>query len=166
MLADRQTSAGRQLFRFAVPGLEAVNLALPLTRVTEVTALGTFTPIPFTPAFIHGLVDWRGEVITLINLTRALNPQDDTLQKQSTMAGQRHLVVRLVVGETVEGVAWPILQEAGTVNAPAQARSAKPPVPLASELARLTVVVGEQPLTLLDLDGLAAYIQDFKVSLR
>lgn len=42
--------------------------AFPLDQVREVCALRELTPVPCTPAFILGIINLRGEILTVLNL--------------------------------------------------------------------------------------------------
>lgn len=66
------------------------RIALPVTFVREILALENVTPIPGVPAFIVGVVNVRGKIITLVNLeifieSRAgpLNATRETTSTQS-----------------------------------------------------------------------------------
>jgi purine-binding chemotaxis protein CheW len=43
---------------------------IPVEYVLEVQALDHFSPVPGAPAFIRGVVHWRGAILALLDLTR------------------------------------------------------------------------------------------------
>jgi len=47
-----------------------VRYGLPLESVLEIQPLETFSPVPGGPGFLHGVVHFRGAVLSLFNLTR------------------------------------------------------------------------------------------------
>ena len=46
------------------------RFAVPVDEVIEIQALDGYSPVPGTPAYIRGVVNWRGAVLALIDLTR------------------------------------------------------------------------------------------------
>lgn len=47
-------------------------------NVEEITNKMPWTPVPQSPAWVQGLVNLRGNVITLINFYKLLSPTDET----------------------------------------------------------------------------------------
>lgn len=47
-------------------------------NVEEITTKMACAPVPQSPAWVQGLVNLRGNVITLINLSKLLSPTDET----------------------------------------------------------------------------------------
>lgn len=54
--------------RFLVFSLCEEEYAVPLLKVKEVIALTDITPIPYTPAHFKGIMNLRGQVISIIDL--------------------------------------------------------------------------------------------------
>ncbi len=45
------------------------RFGIPLEAVLEVQSLEQFSPVPGAPAFIRGVVHWRGAVLAILDLT-------------------------------------------------------------------------------------------------
>jgi purine-binding chemotaxis protein CheW len=54
--------------RFLAFSLGTESYAVPLAKVREVIALGEITPIPHTPAHVKGVMNLRGQVISVVDL--------------------------------------------------------------------------------------------------
>ena len=46
------------------------RFGVPLGDVVEIQALDHYSPVPKTPAFVVGVIPWRGAILTLIDLGR------------------------------------------------------------------------------------------------
>ncbi len=66
--------------RYLVFSLGTERYALPLLDVKEVIAVPEFTPIPFTPSHFLGMMNLRGQVISVIDLRLkfGMKPQPST----------------------------------------------------------------------------------------
>ena len=66
--------------RFLEFSLGEENYAIPLLRVKEVIAVPKTTPIPNTPAHFNGIMNLRGQVISVMDLRKKLNikPQEQS----------------------------------------------------------------------------------------
>ncbi len=58
--------------RFLAFSLGAEAYAVPLAKVREVIALGEITPIPHTPPHLKGVMNLRGQVISIVDLRTRL----------------------------------------------------------------------------------------------
>ncbi|HEX8941025.1 MAG TPA: chemotaxis protein CheW [Candidatus Limnocylindrales bacterium] len=119
---------------------------LDISRVYEIIRVQPITAVPQAPAFVEGVINLRGRVIPVVELaTRFGLP-----------AGERTKASRIVVAETggvrvgliVDGVSEVLL-------VPDEAVEPTPPI-ASSDAAYLRGIakLGEQLVTLLDLDGL------------
>jgi purine-binding chemotaxis protein CheW len=64
---EKSAAAGPQLGLLAFhKGSE--RYGVPIDNVLEIQALDQFSPVPKTPAFIPGVVLWRGAILTLLDL--------------------------------------------------------------------------------------------------
>ncbi len=86
----------------AVVGLGDEYFGLDLEVVREFTEFHKVTPIPCCPDHVVGNINLRGEIVTLIDIRRALHMQADT-QKQTSKAIVVH-IDDLVMGIPVERV--------------------------------------------------------------
>lgn len=53
--------------------LSEKNYGFPILNVSEVIVMPHITPIPKTPAYMEGVINLRGKIIPLIDLSKALN---------------------------------------------------------------------------------------------
>ncbi|MBI2520687.1 MAG: purine-binding chemotaxis protein CheW [Bdellovibrio sp.] len=58
--------------RYLTFSLGAEEYAIPLLSVREVMAVPEITPMPFTPSYFLGLMNLRGQVISIIDLRHKL----------------------------------------------------------------------------------------------
>lgn len=78
--------ADRQYCTFAVGGRW---LALAVTEVQEVLAPRSITPVPLAPPAVRGVINLRGEIVTVLDLARRFGPAED-----ADGAGAMHVVAR------------------------------------------------------------------------
>jgi len=154
-------SRSTQLFQFRVPGLPDITLALGLPEVLEIARLPEPTPVPFASSFILGLSKWRGNIVTVLDLSSlsgrvtdapggALRPDYDP--------GLRHLVAQVIVDTRRETVAWPVLPGAGSLTVPPRVPQTHIPPGVPAEIVRLAISVSNQTLVLLNLEHLTGGI--------
>ena len=62
---DAPVAGAEQYIRFVLDG---VHFAIPLKRSLEVGRLPAFTPLPNLPAWVSGISNVRGEVVSLVDL--------------------------------------------------------------------------------------------------
>ncbi|MEO0335420.1 MAG: chemotaxis protein CheW [Pseudomonadota bacterium] len=55
--------------------LGSENYAVPLLRVREVISIPSVTPIPRAPAYFHGIMNLRGQIISVMDLRKKLGVQ-------------------------------------------------------------------------------------------
>jgi purine-binding chemotaxis protein CheW len=66
-------SLGEVTSRYLNFSLGGEDYAIPLSTVREVIAMPKVTPIPDTPAHFLGMMDLRGQVISVIDLRKKMN---------------------------------------------------------------------------------------------
>ena len=73
---DNSVEAGSRFLSFS---LGAEEFAIPLLAVREVIAVPDLTPVPFTPAHVLGIMNLRGQVISVLDLRKKLeiNPREN-----------------------------------------------------------------------------------------
>lgn len=59
------------------------RFAINIRDLQEIIEITTITPVPFAPAFIRGVINLRGQVITVIDLAARLTSQFTSLQAKS-----------------------------------------------------------------------------------
>jgi purine-binding chemotaxis protein CheW len=67
---SKNTNANRE--RFLSFSLGNEEYAVPLLAVREVIALPEFTPVPYTPTYFLGIMNLRGQVISIMDLRQKL----------------------------------------------------------------------------------------------
>ena len=148
--------ANPQLFLFSVPELPDQTLAIGLQQVVEVTQLEEVSPVPFAPPFVTGLSRYRDNVITVIDMAKALSGAGIEPYQADPTDGRNYLLAQMVADEHNEIVAWPILRGANTTFTPLKAPRAETPEHLLPHLIFATVTLSDQPIVVLDLSRLPA----------
>lgn len=96
-----QTGAEGIPLVFLAFGKGRERFGLPIDDVLEVQALDQFTPVPWTPPFIPGVIHWRGAILSLLDLGKLFGlPESGITDVHSCVvveaAGQR---VALLAGD-------------------------------------------------------------------
>jgi chemotaxis signal transduction protein len=139
-----------QLFQFTVPGLPDLWFAITMQEVLEVTDLTGIAPIPFAPQFVMGLSKWRDHIVTVVDL--AIKLGDPVPSRQSTLPLSHYLIAQVVLNEQLNVVAWPILPQSGAIVVPPRAFRAESPPGLFMPMVHTTIMLADQPITLLNLE--------------
>jgi purine-binding chemotaxis protein CheW len=86
-------------------GIGDIQLAIPLSAVTKIIRAVEVTPVPNAPKIFHGLINFHGKILPVINLRYKFNlVLTDILPEQVfliTKTSDRQIVL---VADTVEGV--------------------------------------------------------------
>jgi purine-binding chemotaxis protein CheW len=93
-------------------GLE--DFAVPLLNVREVIGVPECTKLPFTPDYIIGIMNIRGQVITVIDLRKKLGMAIHDLTPESAVVVCEHNGVR--VGALVDSVNQVLNPKAGDLH--------------------------------------------------
>lgn len=67
-IAEAHSNGGTDVSRFLSFRLHTDDYAIPLLRVKEVIALPEMTPVPQTPSYFLGIMNLRGQIISVIDL--------------------------------------------------------------------------------------------------
>jgi hypothetical protein len=156
MAPDDKGRTSIRLLSFKVPGLPDLALALALQEVLEVTELGSVTEVPFAPHFLMGLSEWRGSVVTVVDMADVLCKS--TPPRPASPSGSRQLVARVIADGQADAIAWSILPGASIIAAPSQAPQANVLVPLLPEGVYAAVTLAGAPHVLLNLAGIAGHM--------
>lgn len=101
----------RQFVTFSVGGLLA---GLDVRSVREINRLPDITPVPRAPAFVRGLVNLRGQTVTVFDLGACLAVGNCLLSEES-----RNVVLKAdAVGLLVDRVGDVVQAESGEVEPP------------------------------------------------
>ena len=71
--------------RFLTFSLGVEEYAIPLLSVREVIAVPEITPMPFTPTYFLGLMNLRGQVISIIDLRQKLGVKAQTSSENAVI---------------------------------------------------------------------------------
>ncbi len=159
MALDNNGRTSVRLLSFKVSGLPDLSLAVALQEVLEVTELGAVSEVPFAPHFLLGLSEWRGSVVTVVDMADILCKS--TLPRPSLTTGLHQLVARVIVDDQADVMAWSILPGASIVVAPTQAPQASLPVDLLPQGIYAAVTISDAPLVLLNLTGIARHVTGY-----
>lgn len=69
---NSKSAAGSETSRFLIFSLNNEQYAVPLLKVKEVIALTETTPVPYSPPHFKGIMNLRGQVISVIDLRMKL----------------------------------------------------------------------------------------------
>lgn len=75
---DGVQEIGGEVSRFLSFSLGKEDYAIPLLSVKEVIAMPEITPIPYTPSHFLGIMNLRGQVISVIDLRTKFNIKTET----------------------------------------------------------------------------------------
>ena len=137
------------LAELVVVRLGGCRYALPMASVAEVGRPPALTRVPGLPAFVAGVVNWRGRVLAVLDLRGLLQAGFGPLDRRGRLVVLQHAGVR--VGLLVEQVAGGIQLDPATVE-PALAHL---PASTCGLLAG-QVTDADGPYGLLDLDAVLA----------
>jgi purine-binding chemotaxis protein CheW len=109
MNADNQRSEpGLRYLRFS---LGEEEYALELLRVREVIALPEVTPIPQTPPYFLGIINLRGQVITVVDLRSKLSIKPRAQSEEAVIICDLGSISLGVLVDSINSVVAPGAQE-------------------------------------------------------
>lgn len=125
--------------------LAGERFAIDTAHVLEATSLRELLPVPCTPAFVLGLVNHRGRILTVLDMRRLLNLSGEGMTEGSrVMAVEAGGMTYGIMADTVDG----------TLSVPVR-KVAPPPEALTGLRLALTRGITEDLITVLDLEALA-----------
>lgn len=104
----RGSDAGERYLSFSL-GKE--EYAIPLLSVKEVIALPEFTPIPFTPTHFLGIMNLRGQVISVVDLRKKLQIQPKQNAETAVIICDLAPLTIGVVVDSINSVVFPKASE-------------------------------------------------------
>jgi purine-binding chemotaxis protein CheW len=137
--------AGTDELQLVVFQLGAELYGVEISRVHEIIRLQAVTRVPHSPAFVEGVINLRGKVISVINLRHRFGLPDAA----DTRAG-RIVVVDIndqVIGMVVDGVSEVLRIHTSTIEPPSPAVAG-----IDSEYLQGIAKLPERLVILLDLD--------------
>jgi purine-binding chemotaxis protein CheW len=90
--------------QFVLFTLNEQTYAAPITNVFELSLPPDLIQVPNTPAWILGVSNMRGEIISVIDFKEFLNIEPDGARKFSRMIIAQTLDKQLVIGLMVDGI--------------------------------------------------------------
>lgn len=91
--------------------LGSEDYAIPLLSVREVIALPEVTPIPFTPPYFLGIMNLRGQVISVIDLRQKLGIKPNPTSENAVIICDLGAVSLGVVVDSINSVLSPAPSE-------------------------------------------------------
>lgn len=82
---DQSTSEGSQLERYLEFSLGVEGFAIPLLQVRELISVPETTPIPYSPAHFLGIMNLRGQVISVVDLRKKMKLKEIEDQTESAV---------------------------------------------------------------------------------
>jgi purine-binding chemotaxis protein CheW len=106
LIGGAATDDATDLLPLAVVGLQGEYFSLGLEAVHEFTDVQKITPIPCCPPHIIGNVNLRGEILTLIDISRVLNLPTNQIgiKPKAIVVHLDHVVVGITVDEVLDVV--------------------------------------------------------------
>lgn len=100
-------NAGKK--KFLIFSLDGKRYGIPLSLIKEVIAVVDITPIPQVPVFYRGMINLRGQVISVIDLRLKLGLKDQPVNLKKTSILISHvgsIQLGAIVDEVLEVVAY------------------------------------------------------------
>jgi purine-binding chemotaxis protein CheW len=141
----KETTQPTEMVELLVFTLAGERFGIETAHVLEAISLRELIPVPCTPSFVLGVINYRGRILTVLDLRRVLN-----LPGEDMAAGSK--VIAVEAGDGTFGIAADTI--AGTLSVPAH-KVAPPPEALTGLRLALTSGMTEELMTVLDLDALA-----------
>jgi len=92
-----QAGAGRTLLEIVAFSLASETYGLASAFVREVCPLKAYTPLPGVPPFVLGLVNVRGQILSIIDLKKLFNLPDTRLGQLNKLIVLRHAQMELAI---------------------------------------------------------------------
>jgi purine-binding chemotaxis protein CheW len=142
MHAKPETTKPRELISFIIGKQE---FCVDIMSVREIRGWSPATPLPHSPAFVRGVINLRGAVLSIVDLASRLG-------LPTSEPSARHVIIVAQVGTQVAG----LLVDAVTGILTVTAETIRPTPDVASEMARSFVkgvlAIDNRMITLITLD--------------
>lgn len=93
--------------RYLSFSLGSEEYAIPLLSVKEVIAMPDFTPIPYTPNYFLGIMNLRGQVISVMDLRQKLNIKPSPSSETAVIICDLNSITVGVVVDSINSVLSP-----------------------------------------------------------
>lgn len=142
IVAKTETTKPRELISFIIGKQE---FCVDIMSVREIRGWSPATPLPHSPAFVRGVINLRGAVLSIVDLALRLG-------LPSSEPSARHVIIVAQVGHQIAG----LLVDAVTGILTVTAETIRPTPDVASEMARSFVkgvlAIDNRMITLITLD--------------
>ncbi|MGD0633027.1 MAG: chemotaxis protein CheW [Beijerinckiaceae bacterium] len=142
MHAKPETTKPRELISFIIGKQE---FCVDIMSVREIRGWSPATPLPHSPAFVRGVINLRGAVLSIVDLGSRLG-------LPTSEPSARHVIIVAQVGSQIAG----LLVDAVTGILTVTAETIRPTPDVASEMARSFVkgvlAIDNRMITLITLD--------------
>ncbi|MDR3463245.1 MAG: chemotaxis protein CheW [Beijerinckiaceae bacterium] len=142
MHAKPETTKPRELISFIIGKQE---FCVDIMSVREIRGWSPATPLPHSPAFVRGVINLRGAVLSIVDLASRLG-------LPTSEPSARHVIIVAQVGSQIAG----LLVDAVTGILTVTAETVRPTPDVASEMARSFVkgvlAIDNRMITLITLD--------------
>lgn len=102
---DAHSATSRPLFssqekmcKYVLVVIDSEKLAIPIEGLAEIGPMPVITPLPNLPSWIHGIINQRGEIISVIDMSLLLGGTAATGKAKSKMAVLYNGSMKLGVG--------------------------------------------------------------------
>lgn len=103
--SNSKAGAGSDAARFLIFSLNDEQYAVPLLKVKEVIALTETTPVPFSPIHFKGIMNLRGQVISIIDLrTKLKMPKTESSTETAIIILDLSILSLGIIVDSVESV--------------------------------------------------------------
>ena len=95
--------------KFLIFSLANIRYAIPLSKVKEVIGITNITPLPKVPNFYKGLLNLRGQIISIIDLRNKLGLQKTEIDPKKTGIIISHvgdILLGTIVDEVIEVIGY------------------------------------------------------------
>jgi purine-binding chemotaxis protein CheW len=142
IIAKTETTKPRELISFIIGKQE---FCVDIMSVREIRGWSPATPLPHSPAFVRGVINLRGAVLSIVDLASRLG-------LPSSEPSARHVIIVAQVGHQIAG----LLVDAVTGILTVTPETIRPTPDVASEMARSFVkgvlAIDNRMITLITLD--------------
>jgi len=108
---EPQRSAKSTNERFLSFSLGTEEYAIPLLTVKEVIAMPEVTAIPYTPPYFLGIMNLRGQVISILDLRQKFNIKSNTTTETAVVICEFEPICMGVVVDSINSVITPLESE-------------------------------------------------------
>jgi purine-binding chemotaxis protein CheW len=118
-LRDKTAETSSQHERYLVFSLAGIKYAVPTPEVVEIGRVPPVTPVPNVPAWLSGVTNRRGDILSVVDLRRLLGVKGASQTDSARIVVVRSTGDELMTGMIVDHVNGMLNVAPGTVKPPA-----------------------------------------------